>query len=163
MDTIPTPPARRGKLAAAGLVAAGLVAGGVLASTLGASADTTSTATPSSSYGSSGSGSAPQRPGPGGAAPVRSDEKVVTGTRAATLKAAALKAVPGGSVIRVETDAGDGVYEAHMTKADGTPVTVKFDQNLTVTKVEAGMGQGDPAPSGARGPGAAPSAPGGSA
>lgn len=79
---------------------------------------------------------------------MRSDEKVVTGTTAATLKAAALKAVPGGTVIRIETDAGDGAYEAHMTKADGTVVTVKFDQSLAVTKVESGMGQGDPAPKG---------------
>ena len=52
---------------------------------------------------------------------------------------------------RVETDAGDGVYEAHMTKADGTEVTVKFDKNLAVIKVEAGMGSGDPAPAGASG------------
>jgi hypothetical protein len=45
----------------------------------------------------------------------------------------------------VETDAGDAAYEAHMTKADGTEVTVKFDKNLAVIKVESGMGQGDPA------------------
>jgi hypothetical protein len=79
---------------------------------------------------------------------VRPDEKTVSAAIAAKLKAAALKAVPGGTVYRVETDAGDAAYEAHMTKADGTLVTVKFDQNLKVTKVETGMGQGDPAPSG---------------
>jgi hypothetical protein len=67
----------------------------------------------------------------------------------ATLKAAALVAVPGGTVIRVETDAGDGAYEAHMTKADGTRVTVKFDENLAVIGVEDGMGQGDPQQAGA--------------
>jgi hypothetical protein len=75
---------------------------------------------------------------------VRSDEKVLTGTNAEKAKAAALKAVPGGTIIRVETDAGDGVYEAHMKKADGTLVTVKLDKNFVVTKVETGMGQGDP-------------------
>jgi hypothetical protein len=53
--------------------------------------------------------------------------------------------VPGGTVYRIESDAGDGAYEAHMTKADGTLVTVKFDKNLAVTKVESGMGDGDPA------------------
>jgi hypothetical protein len=58
------------------------------------------------------------------------------------------KAVPGGTVYRIETDAGDGVYEAHMTKADGSLVTVKFAKNLKVTKVESGMGAGDPAPAG---------------
>ena len=62
------------------------------------------------------------------------------------MKAAALKAVPGGTVYRVETDAGDGVYEAHMTKADGTRVTVKLDASFVVTGVEDGMGKGDPAP-----------------
>ena len=156
MDTDPTTPGtpaiegrspKRGRLAAAGLVASGLVAGGILASTLGASAATTSTASPSSSYAASSSSSAPA-PGPGGSSPVRSDEKAVTAAQSATLKAAALKAVPGGTVIRVETDAGDGVYEAHMKKADGTLVTVKFDKGLKVTAVEAGMGKGDPAPGG---------------
>ena len=33
-----------------------------------------------------------------------------------------------------------------MTKADGTEVTVKFDRNLKVIKVETGMGTGDLAP-----------------
>lgn len=155
------PPQRRRRVAAgAGLVAAGLVAGGVLANTLGASADTTSP-TSSSSSSSSTSGERPNAPGnPGGSAPVRSDEKAVTAAQAATLKAAALKAVPGGTVIRVETDAGDAAYEAHMRKADGTLVTVKFDKNLAVVKVESGMGQGDPAgpggPGGHGGGGGAP-------
>jgi uncharacterized membrane protein YkoI len=61
------------------------------------------------------------------------------------LRAAALKAVPGGKVYRIETDAGDGTYEAHMTKSDGSEVTVKFAKDLTVLRVEAGMGRGDPA------------------
>ena len=68
---------------------------------------------------------------------------------------AALKAVPGGTVYRIETDAGDGVYEVHMKKADGSLATVKFDKNLKVTKVESGMGAGDPAPAGQGAPGAA--------
>jgi hypothetical protein len=147
-------PRRRRVVAGAGLVAAGLVAGGVLANTLGASADTTTPTTPSSSAGSSAGSSAvgSQRPaGPGGSTPVRSDEKAVSSAQAKTLTAAALKAVPGGTVIRVETDAGDAAYEAHMRKADGTLVTVKFDHNLAVVRVESGMGQGDPRPAG--GPG----------
>jgi len=72
---------------------------------------------------------------------VRSDEKLVTGTDLTTLKTAALKAVPGGTIVRVETDSGDATYEAHMTKADGSLVTVKFDKNLAVTSVEDGMGK----------------------
>jgi hypothetical protein len=60
------------------------------------------------------------------------------------LKAAALKAVPGGTVYRVETDADGATYEAHMTKADGTRVTVKFDKSFKVTAVQDGMGAGGP-------------------
>src|SRR5215470_15871859 len=126
---------------AAGLLAAGALAGGVLAGTLSASAaSSTPSSTTSSSSSSSteapgpGPGSGPGRPG--GADPVRSDETKVTGSNADTLRAAALKAVPGGTVYRIETDAGDAAYEVHMTKSDGTLVTVKFDQNLKVTKVE---------------------------
>jgi hypothetical protein len=37
-----------------------------------------------------------------------------------------------------------------MTKAGGSLVTVKFDTNLKVTKVESGMGAGDPVPAGVR-------------
>jgi len=123
---------------AAALVAGGAIVGGIAAASLTAGAATT---TPSSPSSSSSTGSAPAaRANDHGSAPVRSDEKADDAATAATLKAAALKAVPGGTVYRIETDAGDGVYEAHMTKADGTEVTVKFDKNLAVTKVEDGMG-----------------------
>ena len=127
----------------AGLIAAGAIVGGIAASALNANA-----ATPSSGS-SSTAAAAPAAPGNNrSSTPVRSDEKAVSAADAATLKAAALKAVPGGSAYRIETDAGDGTYEAHMTKADGTLVTVKFDKNLAVTAVEDGMGNGDPAPTG---------------
>jgi uncharacterized membrane protein YkoI len=86
-----------------------------------------------------------------GSSPVRDDETALNATDAAKVKAAALKAVSGATVYRVETDAGDGAYEAHMTKADGTEVTVKLDKNFKVTAVETGMGKGDPAPSGQSG------------
>ena len=130
---------------AVGLLAAGAISGGVLASTLSASA---ATSTPAASTASSSSSNDAGHPGPGGARPVRPGEKSVSSATAATLRAAALKAVPGGTVYRIETDAGDGVYEAHMKKADGSLVTVKFDKNLKVTKVESGMGAGDPVPAG---------------
>jgi hypothetical protein len=131
---------------AAGLLAAGAISGGVLASTLSASASG-SASTAAAGTMSSPAGEA-RTPGPGGAQPVRPDEKSVSSATAATLRAAALKAVPGATVYRIETDAGDGAYEVHMKKADGSLVTVKFDKNLTVTKVESGMGAGDPAPRG---------------
>jgi hypothetical protein len=132
---------------AVGLLAAGAISGGVLASTLGASAATSTPAATASTASSSSSNDA-GHPGPGGAQPVRPDEKSVSSATAATLRAAALKAVPGATVYRIEADAGDGVYEAHMKKADGSLVTVKFDKNLKVTKVESGMGAGDPVPAG---------------
>lgn len=137
MDSMEAPATSRwrGKTAAIGLAAAGAIAGGALASTLTASAADTSSGAP----GGPGRGSM-------GAAPVRSDETQLTGTDAAKAKAAALTAVPGGTVYRVETDAGDAAYEAHMTKSDGSLVTVKMGKDFTVTAVEDGMGKGDPRP-----------------
>ena len=161
-DTMATDstPARRPRNCArtATLLGGGVLAGAVLAGVASANAATT-TPTPStstgsgSSSGSSSSSSAtmPKSFVPGGSTPVRSDEKQVTGTLATTLTEKALAKVTGGTVIRVETDAGDAAYEVHMKKADGSLVTVKFDKNGTVTAVEDGMGKGDPAPSGSKG------------
>ena len=44
----------------------------------------------------------------------------------------------------METDAGAATYEVHMTRADGTLVTVKLDKGFSVLGVEDGMGRGDP-------------------
>ena len=63
-------------------------------------------------------------------------ETPLTGDNAAKAKAAAETAVPGGTIIRVETDS-DGVYEAHVTKSDGTEVVVKLDKDFAVTSVDA--------------------------
>jgi len=145
---------RKGQIAgAAGLVAAGALAGGVRAGTLSATA-AGSGASSSSSAKPKAPWSAPRwhdgfRGFPGGPGSMRPDEKQLTGADADKARAAALKAVPGGTVYRVESDAGDAAYEAHMTKADGTPVTVKLDKSLSVIKVESGVGAGDPRPNGA--------------
>jgi len=100
---------------------------------------------------------APEVTGPNGpadsAAPTRAGEKALTRTNLSTAKAAALKAVPGGTVYRVETDADGATYEAHMSKADGTRVTVKFDKNFKVTAVQDGMGAGGPGGMGGMGRG----------
>lgn len=74
-----------------------------------------------------------------GADPVHSDEQALSAADAA--KAAARAAVPGGTVYRVETDSGDATYEAHLTKSDGTSVTVKLDGSFTVTGMQDGMGR----------------------
>jgi len=48
--------------------------------------------------------------------------------------------VPGGTVIRVDTDAdGNAAYEAHMVKADGTPATVYVNKAFDVVSVQSGM------------------------
>ena len=74
---------------------------------------------------------------PDGLAPQRSDETLLTGDTAAKVRAAALAGVSGGTVDRVETDAdGHAAYEAHMTDADGTPVTVYVDKQFEVVSVE---------------------------
>ena len=67
----------------------------------------------------------------------RSDEKVLTGTALAKVKAIAEAKVPGGTIVRIETDA-DGVatYEAHMTKADGSPVTVYVDSSFAFVSMQ---------------------------
>ena len=67
----------------------------------------------------------------------RSDEALLTGTTEAKVRAAALAKVPGGTIVRVESDAdGHAAYEAHMTKADGAPVTVYVDTSFNVVSVE---------------------------
>jgi hypothetical protein len=65
-------------------------------------------------------------------------ETPLTGEVADKVKAAALAAVPGGTIDRVETDSDGSPYEAHVTKSDGTHVTVKVDSTFKVTAVEAG-------------------------
>lgn len=111
------------------LLAGGALAGAVLAGNLPAFAENSSS--PSAS---SGSGSE-QRDGGG-----RRDhnEVALTGDTAAKVKAAALAKVPGATVERVETDADGATYEAHLTKSDGSRVTVKLDASFGVTGVETG-------------------------
>jgi uncharacterized membrane protein YkoI len=54
------------------------------------------------------------------------------------VREAALAEVPGGTIVRVETDAdGNARYEAHMTRTDGTPVTVYVDADFEVVGVES--------------------------
>jgi hypothetical protein len=129
---------RPGALAAAGLVAGGLLAGSLTASAADSGSSTT---TPGYASGSQ-PGNPPNRTGnTDQSQPQRSDEKLITGTTADKVEKAALAKYPGATVVRIETDS-DGVYEAHLTKADGTPVTVEVDTSFTVTGTEAGGGGG---------------------
>ncbi|MDB4940435.1 MAG: hypothetical protein JWO40_860 [Candidatus Doudnabacteria bacterium] len=65
-------------------------------------------------------------------------ETLLTGDVAAKANAAALAAVPGATIDRAENDAEGATYEVHMTKSDGSEVTVKLDGNFNVTATEAG-------------------------
>ena len=69
-------------------------------------------------------------------------ETLLTGTAAVRARAAALAAVPGAIVMRVETDSGSAAYEAHLRKANGSEVTVKLDRDFNVTAVQPGFGSG---------------------
>lgn len=74
-------------------------------------------------------------------------ETLLTGATARRARAAALAAVPGASVIRVETDSAGAAYEAHLTRSDGTQVTVKLDRGFHVTATDSGFGGGPLSPS----------------
>ena len=77
----------------------------------------------------------------------RGGETALTGDTLAKVTAAAKAKVPGATVNRAETDAdGNAKYEAHMTKADGTHVTVYVNAAFEAVKVEN-------APAGRAGPG----------
>ena len=132
------------KVVIVGAIAVGLAAGsyGIASAASGgsgtgssSSGTTTQPAQPSQPHGYGTSG------GDRGGQPwggQRSDETVLTGDTAAKVKAAAEAKVPGATVVRVETDAdGHAKYEAHMTKADGTPVTVYVNEQFGVVSVES--------------------------
>ena len=128
---------------AGGALGAGLINGTANA----ASSPTTSTTAGTSSSSSSSAATPPARaqgqapdPSKGGHMANGITEKVLTGDTATKAKAAAEAAVPGGTVDRVETDAEGATYEAHITKSDGSHVTVKMDASFKVTETIDGMG-----------------------
>jgi len=111
------------RLVALAAIAIGLMAGTYgIASAAGGSGSSSSSAATASPWGHQ-----------------RSDETLLTGDTAAKVRQLALAKVPGGTIVRVETDAdGNAAYEAHMVKADGTPVTVYVSKQLEVVSVQAG-------------------------
>jgi uncharacterized membrane protein YkoI len=81
-----------------------------------------------------------------------STEEALTGDVADKVTAAALAAVPGGTIERVETDDDGAAYEAHMTDANGNEVTVTFDEGFAVVEIqEGGRGGGRGGHGGGRG------------
>ena len=121
-----------------GAVALGLVGGtyGIASAATGSkAATTTSSSSVFQTAAPAAAGTPPAAGQPWGGQ--RSDETPLTGDALAKVTALASAKVPGGTIVRVETDAdGHAAYEAHMTNASGAPVTVYVDSQFNVVSVE---------------------------
>jgi hypothetical protein len=116
------------KVLLVGALALGILGGSYGIASAASSSDAASNAT-------SPSRAAPNAQRPWGGQ--RSDETLLTGDAASKVTAAAKARVSGGTVVRVETDAdGNAAYEAHMTDANGSPVTVYVNKSFDVVSVE---------------------------
>jgi len=138
------------RLAATAAIVFGVAAGsyGVASAASGSKSSSSTTASVAATT-TTPSATAPSAAQPWGHQ--RSDETLLTGDTASKVTAAAQAKVPGGTVVRVETDAdGNALYEAHMVDASGNPVTVYVDKDFGVVSVETG---------GPGGPGAPPQSP----
>jgi uncharacterized membrane protein YkoI len=128
----------------AGTALLGGAVGASLFGTAGAQTTTTTTAvaTPTAPSSSSSATPSPRTPDwtKGGHQANGKTETALTGDDLAQANAAAEAAVPGATAQRAETDAEGATYEVHMTKADGSVVTVKLDSSFTVTSTIDGMG-----------------------
>jgi hypothetical protein len=121
------------------IAAGGLFGATVLTPAISGAATSSTTAASSSTAQSSGTAGTPAfDPTKGGHTANGITEALLTGDTAAKVKAAAAAAVPGGTIQRVENDAEGSPYEAHVTKADGSHVTVKVDASFKVTSIESG-------------------------
>jgi hypothetical protein len=127
------------RLAAVTAIVVGLAAGsyGIASAASGSGSSSGSgSGGPAIPLAAGGNRAAPSAANPWGGQ--RSDETLLTGDAKASVQKAALSKVPGAKIVRIETDAdGHAAYEAHMTKADGTPVTVYVDKQFNVVSVES--------------------------
>jgi hypothetical protein len=139
------PPTRSGEkpkrgpiylVTAAAAIGAAVGAAGIAAAATNPSSSTTTTPSASAPAPSNAPDPTKLANGPG--------ETLLTGTTADKVKAAALAAVPNGTIIRVETDSEGAPYEAHVQKSDGTIVTLKVDSSFKVTATISGFGAGGP-------------------
>jgi len=137
-DTTPTSPGPRERVGQRAWVRSAVWVGrGDRAGQDAADDEPSSGATGSSGYGApadgdrdgDGRGPGGHHGGPG------AGEEPLTGDTADSVEAAVLEEYPGATIERLETDA-DGVYEAHITTADGEQVTVEFDDSFAVTGTE---------------------------
>ena len=142
-DATPTAPGSRERIGqrawvrSAAWVGGGLVAGGILAGTVTAAAaddEPSSGATGSYGYGAPADGDGRGPGGHYGGGP-GAGEELLTGDTADSVEAAVLEEYPDATIERLETDS-DGVYEAHITTADGEQVTVELGEDFAVTGTE---------------------------
>jgi len=78
-------------------------------------------------------------------------EEALTGATADSVKAAVLAKYPGATVDKMEKDSdGTSVYEAYITKADGTKAKVLLDSSFAITGEDA-HAKGGHGPDGAKG------------
>jgi hypothetical protein len=148
----PTPVRNKRSWLMTAAVATGLAVGAAglagAATSGGSSSSSTTAPSASSAYGAPFNGQAPTGQPPAGAQdpasmPNGPGETLLTGDQATQAKQTALAAVPGATVIRVETDSsGQGTYEAHLKKSDGTEVTVVMDANFKAIATDNGFGRG---------------------
>lgn len=126
-------------VAAGTLLLAGTGAGALLAVTSSASAEDGSG---TAGYGAPAT--APERGerGERGERPASAEEPL-TGNLLTQVTAAVEAEYPDATIDRVETDAG-GVYEAHLTTADGERLTVLVDEDFAITGTEEGGARGGP-------------------
>lgn len=133
------------------VVSAALMGGAVLGGAVGASmigtanaqtsTDSTSSSAPATAPADpSGTQGHPRDHGNGGPHTANGiTEQPLTGDDLTKATDAANGAVPGATIDRAETDAEGAAYEVHMTKADGSRVTVKLNADFSVANVEDGM------------------------
>jgi hypothetical protein len=111
--------------------------------TVGVAAGSYGVASAANGSGSSSNPASPSAAAPSGQRPwgrQRSDETPLAGDAAAKVRSLALAKVSGGTIVRIETDAdGNAAYEAHMVKADGSPVIVYVNKQFEVVSVQSGM------------------------
>ncbi len=146
------------------LVTGGLVAGASLgAAGIASAATSTTPATSGSASTTAPTAGAPATPPTGQAGDPATmthgpNETLLTGTDLQKATDAANTAVPGGTIIRAETNSsGASPYEVHMKKTDGTEVTVELDSNFGAVATVSGFGGG---PGGSPAHGDAPSSSG---
>ncbi len=137
------------KLLIGGAMAGTALAGGAIgAGMVGTASAQTSTSSSGSSGSSGAANTTPSQGQPsqtpdwskGGHQANGITETVLTGDNLTKADAAAEAAVPGATPQRAETDAEGATYEVHMTKSDGSIVTVKLDADFNVTGTVDGMG-----------------------